>query len=120
VWDSTIDLIEDQKYLVVFVTIMMEYFKSALKTINIDNYRVEHRVYIMDEESLIGKIHDDSCDYSVILYYLIDDDIVGGELNFYDDDATMILDSYQPKVGDMVILEGVHAVGKLCQTIHIF
>jgi hypothetical protein len=116
IWDSTNDLIEDQKYLAVFVTIIMEYFKTALKTVKIANYRLEHRVYIMDEESFIGKIHDDSCEYSVILYYLIDDEIVGGELNFYDDDATMILDCYQPKVGDMVILSGVHAVGKLYAT----
>jgi hypothetical protein len=118
IWDSTTDPIEDQKHLAIFVDKMMEYFKSAMKSVKIENYRVEHRVYIMNkEEKFIGKIHDDSCEYSVILYYRIDDGIVGGTLHFYDDDAKIILDSHTPKLGDLVILSGVHAIGELSATL---
>lgn len=81
--------------------------------ISIDNYRIEHRVYILDDEKFVGRIHDDSCEYSLVLYYRIDKDVRGGRLNFYDDDAKNIVDFHDPQVGDLVILNGVHAVGEL-------
>ncbi len=117
IWDSTIDSLQELTYLAPFVKKMMDIFTHNFKDVKIDNYRVEHRVYIMDKNSFIGKVHDDSCEYSVILYYRIDNAIVGGTLHFYDDEAETILDSYTPHVGDLVVLNGVHAIGELYATI---
>lgn len=113
IWDSTLDNIKDQNKMAPFVNAMLKCFQTHNKNIVIRNYRIEHRVYVLDEEKFIGKIHDDSCEYSIILYYRIDDQIQGGELNFYDDDGETILDVHKPNVGDLVILNGVHAVGEM-------
>ena len=113
IWDSTIDDPIDQKYLTPFIKKIMTYFTSVMTEVKIRNYRIEHRIYIMDETPFTGQLHDDSCEYSAVLYYRIDDDIQGGQLLFYDDDANHIIDTYQPTVGDLVIFNGVHSVGPL-------
>ena len=112
IWDSQLDEIGEQRGLQTIVGEMIDTFKK-LYAISIDNYRIEHRVYILDDEKFVGRIHDDSCEYSLVLYYRIDKDVRGGRLNFYDDDAKNIVDFHDPQVGDLVILDGVHAVGEL-------
>ncbi len=116
IWDSRNDDIKDQKHLQPVVLRMLEIFETFNPALKVRNYRIEHRVYIVDDEKFTGRIHDDSCEYSILLYYRIDSDIKGGVLYFYDDDAEHIIDSYIPNTGDLVILDGVHALGELYAT----
>ena len=76
---------------------MMKHFQENMQSVIIRNYRIEHRVYIMDE------VNDDSSEYSMVFYYRIDKEIRGGQLIFYDDDGEEILDTFQPKQGNLVI-----------------
>lgn len=95
---------------------MMKHFQENMKSVIIRNYRIEHRVYIMNEVNFKGIIHDDSCEYSMVLYYRMDKEKRGGQLLFYDDDGEEILDIFQPTQGNLVIFSGVHSVGELCST----
>ncbi len=114
IWDSREDDEKDQQNLKPFVDPMMVYFRKKMPHIKIKNYRIEHRVYEMDkDETFTGRVHDDSCEYSMVLYYRIDENIQGGVLHFYDDDGKIITNSYHPKVRSLVIFNGVHSVGKL-------
>jgi len=54
---------------------MIRVFEERKPDVKIRNYRIEHRVYILDEEKFIGRIHDDSCEFSLVLYYRIDSGI---------------------------------------------
>lgn len=112
IWDSTVDSIDDQQYLAPAAQQMLAYFRGVMPDVVIRNYRLEHRIYIMDNVPFVGKMHDDSCEYSVVHYYRIDPDIRGGLLHFYDDDERA-LDVYTPKVGDTVVFTGLHSVGEL-------
>ncbi len=116
IWDSRNDDIKDQQHLQPIVGRMLEIFRICKPTLEIRNYRIEHRVYMMNEEKFTGRIHDDSCEYSILLYYRIDADIRGGQLHFYDDEAKHVIDVYTPHTGDVVILNGVHALGTLFAT----
>jgi len=113
IWDSRQDDESSQNALHSLVAQMIHAFKKLKPDVVIKNHRIEHRVYILDEEKFVGRIHDDSCEYSLLLYYRIDSDIRGGTLNFYDDDAEKITDSHVPSTGDLVIFAGVHALGEV-------
>jgi hypothetical protein len=113
IWDSNLDDPSELKHLRPVVKVIMSCFTKLMPDVKIRNYRVEHRVYVLDAEPFVGMIHDDSCEYSAIFYYRIDDSIRGGPLLFYDDEGSKVLETYQPVVGDIVILNGVHAVGSV-------
>lgn len=113
IWDSTQDHPDELKDLRPFVAAMLQVFEAQMKSVTIRNYRVEHRVYVMDKEEFVGRIHDDSCEFTIIWYYHIDPDIVGGALRFFDDDGTREIDSFTPAQNDLLILDGVHALGPM-------
>jgi hypothetical protein len=122
IWDSTTDTIEEQGELQTIIQKLISEFKKVCPKIVINNYRVEHRVYLFDYQSqpFIGKVHDDSCEISAVYYYRIDSGIVGGDVIFYKEDSAelSIIDQYTPKVNDLLILDGIHSVSKLLCTSH--
>lgn len=116
IWDSRQDSDSELGPLEPFVSEMLRHAIAVLPHVSVHNYRLEHREYVMGAESFVGAMHDDSCEYSVLYYPRIDSGIVGGELQFHDQNTYEVISSYLPRVGDLLVITGLHPVATLSTT----
>jgi len=117
IWDSTTDAVEAQAdaHLNRVAEAMLTTFRETVPACVITNYRLEHRIYEFKTGDAVfqGAMHDDSCEYSVVFYYRIDAGISGGSVQFFDADTELPSTCFVPTQGDMLVLQGLHAVSDL-------
>jgi hypothetical protein len=91
---------------------MLDIFSKALPSVNVEELYAEHRMYFFDHIPFYGEIHDDCSQYTIICYYDIGSDVIGGELGFFDKDESYMIEKIKPVTGDIVIFNGYHGVLK--------